>query len=284
MSNSKTGGSRPSLVVLRSVAHDRLSKQIAAGQELLKLPIGTFAEFNILKEKGLSWREFTKELLHRLFDNDAFAEEFSPSNKASYGTGEVEWTQRAKWYLDDLQRDIRKLESIRDRLELVSEILSATIGTQQSGTRRDFRKIFIVHGHDELAKESVARFLDKIGFEPIILHERPNAGRTIIEKFESFSDVAFAVVLLTPDDFGGPITARPEGQLRARQNVIFELGYFIGRLGRERVCALYKAGVELPSDFSGVLFIPMDNDTWQILLAREMRSVGLDVDLNRLVR
>ena len=103
------------------------------------------------------------------------------------------------------------------------------------------RKVFIVHGHDNEAKERVARFLEKLGLEPIILHEKASSGRTIIEKFETYSgDIAFAVVLLTPDDVGCAALSRENQKPRARQNVILELGYFLGRLGRVRICALYN--------------------------------------------
>lgn len=112
-------------------------------------------------------------------------------------------------------------------------------------------KVFIVHGHDDGARESVARFLERMGLEAIILHEQANQGRTIIEKVVAHSDVGFAVVLLTPDDEGCVKGGTPE--LRARQNVLLELGYFIGRLGRERVCALKSGELEIPSDFAGVV-------------------------------
>jgi hypothetical protein len=113
------------------------------------------------------------------------------------------------------------------------------------------RKVFIVHGHDEGARESVARFLEQLDFDPIILHEQANQGRTIIEKIEAHGDVGFAVVLLTPDDIGSVQGGDPLP--RARQNVLLELGYFIGRLGRARVCALKRGDVEVPSDFGGVV-------------------------------
>jgi len=142
------------------------------------------------------------------------------------------------------------------------------------------RLVFVVHGHELGLKESVARFLEKLDLKPIILHEQANRGRTVIEKFEEHSDVAFAVVLLTPDDTGG---SRQGGQSpRARQNVILELGYFIGKLGRSRVCALHVGGVELPSDIHGVLYLPADaTEKWKIDLAREISAAGITVDLNR---
>ena len=111
----------------------------------------------------------------------------------------------------------------------------------------------------------------------MILHEQSNQGRTIIEKFERHADVGFAVVLLTPDDVGGLQTDTGALEPRARQNVIFELGYFLGRLGRGGVCAITKGGVEIPSDYSGVLYIPLDDGgEWMAALTRELGSLRGD--------
>jgi predicted nucleotide-binding protein len=144
-------------------------------------------------------------------------------------------------------------------------------------------KVFVVHGHDGGAKEEVARFLSKLDVEPIILHEQPSRGLTIIEKLLANAEVGFAVVLLTPDDRGGVAEGAYENQQpRARQNVILELGYFVGKLGRERVCALYKEGTEVPSDFQGVVFVPMDpGGAWRLTLARELKQVLPHVDMNK---
>jgi predicted nucleotide-binding protein len=143
-------------------------------------------------------------------------------------------------------------------------------------------EIFVVHGHDEGAQQSLARFLEKLGLTAVILSEQANRGQTIIEKFKEHADrVAFAVVLLTPDDVGG----KQGGPMRprARQNVILELGYFLAKLGSGRTCSLVKPGVENPSDYDGVLYIAMDDaGGWKLQLAREMKTAGLPVDLNRL--
>jgi predicted nucleotide-binding protein len=142
-------------------------------------------------------------------------------------------------------------------------------------------KIFIVHGHDEKLKAQVARFLEQLEFRPIILHEQPDQGQTIIEKFERHSDVSFAIVLLTPDDVGG--AASSNLQKRARQNVIFEFGFFLGKLGRANVCGLYCDGVELPSDYSGVLYQKVDIEgAWKLKLLKELKASGFIVDANRL--
>ena len=147
-------------------------------------------------------------------------------------------------------------------------------------------RIFIVHGHEEAMKQSVARTLEKIGFEPIILHEKPSKGRTIIEKFTDYSDVCFAIVLLSPDDIAYSKDQSPENvKLRARQNVIFELGFFIGKIGRKRVLVLYQEenDFEMPSDYSGVLYTLYDNSgRWQFDLIKELKACGYEVDSNKL--
>jgi len=160
------------------------------------------------------------------------------------------------------------------------------------------KKVFIVHGHDEKLKVQVAQFLEQLGLQPVILHQQANQGLTIIEKFEKHSDVSFAVVLLTPDDAGGKLKAKemmasflrlgPEMETetmkaRARQNVIFEFGFFLGKLGRAKVCGLYCEGVELPSDYDGVLYTKVDaTNSWQQELLKELRATGFAVDAARL--
>lgn len=168
----------------------------------------------------------------------------------------------------------------RDYIDHVKKVTGATEPTmlpERSGPAA--RKVFIVHGHDEGARESVARFLEQIEFDPIILHEQANQGRTIIEKIEAHGDVGFAVVLLTPDDVGS--VKDGDLQPRARQNVLLELGYFVGRLGRSRVCALKRGDIEVPSDFGGVVYEPFDaGGAWKQTLSRELQAAGFDVNWN----
>ncbi|MDQ7967738.1 nucleotide-binding protein [Pseudomonas plecoglossicida] len=141
-------------------------------------------------------------------------------------------------------------------------------------------KIFIVHGHDEVAKLTVARFIEQVGLHPIILHEQASSSRTIIEKIEGEGDVGFAIVLYTPCDSGSKIGS--EHKLRARQNVVFEHGYFIGRLGRSKVAALVKGSLETPNDISGVVYIDLDErGGWKIDIAKELRAAGYDVDMSK---
>lgn len=154
------------------------------------------------------------------------------------------------------------------------------VSVHPRGPEASERRVFVVHGHDDGAKEAVARFLERIGFDPVILHEQANQGRTIMEKIEAHGGVGFAVILLTPDDEGNAKGHSP--QPRARQNVLLELGYFIGRLGRDRVCALKRGEIEIPSDFVGVVYETFDaNGAWKMTLARELKALGFDIDLNR---
>jgi predicted nucleotide-binding protein len=144
-------------------------------------------------------------------------------------------------------------------------------------------KIFIVHGHDNAIKESIARFVERHELEAVILHEQPNQGKTIIEKFEEFSNVHYAIILLTPDDVGASVNNKDKLLYRARQNVIFELGFFIGKLGRKRVCALYKDKIEIPSDYNGIIYVPYDDaGAWKLKISKELIEIGLTIDMNNL--
>ena len=149
------------------------------------------------------------------------------------------------------------------------------------------RRVFIVHGHDYEALKKVNEFVLKAGYVPVILQTEADRGQTIIEKFEVHSEtVDFAVVLLTPDDEGRKLSPLTELRLRARQNVIAELFFFIGKLGRKRVCALTKDKIEVPSDIGGVSIRQMEDcgsekdENWEIYLAREMRAADLPIDFD----
>jgi len=144
-------------------------------------------------------------------------------------------------------------------------------------------KVFIVHGHDNAAREAAARFVENLGFKAIILHEQASSGQTIIEKIEANSNVGFGIVLYTPCDLGASQKQKDQLKARARQNVVFEHGYLIGKIGRKNVSALVKGDVETPNDISGVVYIKMDEaDSWKYAVGKEMEACGYDVDLNKI--
>mgnify|MGYP002385129716 FL=1 len=153
---------------------------------------------------------------------------------------------------------------------------------ENTGVVKLMRKAFIVHGHDETTQLKTARFLEKLGFEAIILHEQANSGKTIIEKLEHFTDVGFGIVLYSPDDVGESIAKKDQLRSRARQNVVFEHGLLIGKLGRKKVFPLVKdKNVELPGDISGMVYL--SDASWELQLAKEIRELGYEIDMNKVV-
>jgi predicted nucleotide-binding protein len=231
------------------------------------------------------WELLTRNYLEKAFGNN------SPNvntvmDIGKYGAfpmdAEPEWWERQR--VQSLQTQLERIEGLIELLntELQLQGGKAILRAPLSPGRH---RIFLVHGHDEAALHETARFLERLDQNIVILREQPNKGRTIIEKFEDYGDVGFAVVLLTADDRGGPVKSSSElQQTRARQNVILEFGYFLGRLGRDRVCALYTEEVEIPSDYSGVIYIKLDSDgAWRLQLAKELRAAGFPVDMNKAV-
>lgn len=201
------------------------------------------------------------------------------------GNGLYQYYSEQHFYDSDISEDtlIHNLKILINKMISFRSLKYGVTSNNQKEVKCMSSKIFIVHGHDENAKEIMARALEKVGFEAIILHEQVSSGNTIIEKIEKFTDVPFAVVLYSECD-EGRARINPSGNLRfrARQNVVFEHGYLIGKLGRDRVCALVKGNVETPGDISGIVYINMDAEgAWKYKLAKEMQSAGLSVDTNK---
>lgn len=192
---------------------------------------------------------------------------------------------RSHWALKDVDLFIElvRLGFVTQEQANASALSRLSKNTVSSSGDLMNSSVFVVHGHDDLSKTETARFIESLGLNATILHEQTNSGRTIIEKFERHaSEAAFAIVLLTPDDVGYAKDSPNNPKYRARQNVVFELGYFCSALSREKVCVLYKEGVEIPNDFVGVVYTLMDDaGAWKFNLAREMKAVGLNVDLNK---
>jgi len=167
------------------------------------------------------------------------------------------------------------LEAIIDDEEFFTSAVNKNI--QSTEQLQNFNQVFIVHGHDAEAKEKVARFVEKLGLEAIVLHEKVSGGRTVIEKIEEYADVGFAIVLYTPCDKGNAIEEKGLNN-RARQNVVFEHGYMIGKLGRAKVYALKKGDIELPGDYDGVIYEIMDDGgAWKYKAVDEMKAAGYQV-------
>jgi len=233
-----------------------------------------------------AWESEVKIALSRFYGGDS--EEYARFDAIWFRPGMYYSGQPDKDFIDAFQHGIQQA-----RMFLTSRKRDWEARTSASTpTRRAIvanpKDVFVVHGHDHGIKETVARFLSKVGLSPIILHEQPDEGRTIIEKFEHHAYVSFAIVIFSKDDLGVAVNGLPKDKPiesalrpRARQNVVLELGYFMGALGRKNVRAIVEDGVETPSDFSGVLYIPFDAaDGWRLKLVKELKSAGLQVDAN----
>ncbi len=262
---------------------------------LLSLRDG-FEQLEIFDQPGLnSLRERARMRIGRVFGEDSpYIERLSnitfrsrmsvpivsPGRSAPRESPEAKQARERTW-LSGQRESIALVDTMLEDLEL-GDPDQAQGGEDQTMPKSN--RVFVVHGHDEGMRDSVARMLTKLGLKPVILHEQPDRGRTIIEKFYDHSDVSFAVVLLSPDDMGYVNTVDHDpAQPRARQNVILELGFFLGRLGRENVVALHKGNVEIPSDFSGVLFKPyVSGGDWPYRLTRELRESGYSVSADDL--
>jgi predicted nucleotide-binding protein len=241
----------------------------------------------IISADEQSWEAVTHDVLIRAFGSES-PNVSAVMNVGKYGYfgggNEQDWAARRA---EDMETRLKIVAGLLELLHSSENVARTETGTHASidMTPEQSNRVFLVHGHDESAIHETARWLERFGLRVTILREEPNSGRTIIEKFIDSSDVAFAVILLTGDDRGGPLnTSYEEQNTRSRQNVILELGFFLGKLGRKRVCALYREGVEIPSDYAGVLFVPIDRGgAWRLTLARELKAAGLDIDMNQAV-
>ncbi|HVX41980.1 MAG TPA: nucleotide-binding protein [Gemmatimonadaceae bacterium] len=270
----------PELRVPPEVAASQINDRIEKGRAISGRDVQTVEALEQAENDYRTWTSYNGELLNRLFTTDKYQEEYN-----WWGVGSVSIRPPSpQERLDDLRKDIaekiQRLESIRERLELIP--LAAGVSRASVATKRPHtNKAFVVHGHDEASRETVARFLEKLGITAVILHEQATEGRTLVEKLEHYADVDFAVVLLTPDDIGAASSSRDDLKPRARQNVVLELGFFVGKLGRKNVCALHRGPLDLPSDYLGVGYVPLDDGGgWRLQLAKELRTAGFAIDMN----
>jgi predicted nucleotide-binding protein len=252
------------LLVSRDEAKTKLRERIERGSELKQRQITTNEEYETLRNDYSKWNSFNNELLKRLFTTEELAKEYSFWGVAAVSMREPSLREKLAEIYKDVDSKIHRIDSIIDRLELIplSAGVQGVIPLQPQAPNSQPRtnKVFVVHGRDELAKTSLEVFLHEIGLEPIVLHRQADEGMTIIEKFEKHSDVGYAFILLTPDEVAYLVTEDSKAdsernkEFRARPNVIFEFGYFVGKLGRSRVCCLYTGKVTLPSDVSGMIY------------------------------
>ena len=230
-------------------------------------------------------------MLKKLFTHDELAKEYDRTSAIGIllSTGESSLSMKFEEVSKDIDKKIHRINSIIERLELIpenSQTESVKILPRQTSTlQSQLKKVFVVHGRDELAKTNLEVFLGELGLEPVVLHRQADEGQTIIEKFEKHSDVGYAFILLTPDEVAylAADESKPDAERtkehRARPNVIFEFGYFVGKLGRSRVCCLYTGNVTLPSDVSGMIYKRYDRSIEEVAysIIKDLKVSGYSI-------
>lgn len=292
MATQKANQSQPKreqtqLTIGKDIFRQALKDRIQIGEEIYNRQIPTKEHFKNANMNNDDWEDYNSELLKQSFNNERneYKNEYDSVNfyYGMYGKGAPDPLQA---FREKLKNKLTNLNQLLIKVDLMkSQVPDKTIGIKTELTTEEnlTNKVFIVHGHNNEIRVSVAHTLEKLGLNPIILHEQPNSGKTIIEKFEIHSNVGFAIVILTDDDLGKAKTDENLNQ-RARQNVILELGYFIGKLGRDKVCPLYTKGVELPSDLYGLLYTEIDkSEHWKIKMAKELKAAGYEIDVNKII-
>jgi predicted nucleotide-binding protein len=342
------------LLVPREEAFRKIKEQIESGRLIRDQRMFSMADLESVLGKRAKWSEDNVKTLARLVNNPLLEDEYNMRAALDLDSA-ITFSLKEKYFKDDMNEQIGKLDSFLEHLKLIPEMTAEEIveqklseesvkqeqpkeiesieaqlrealttelkspkelhkeeplienpfqeepfkeappkrqqpteepplpkGLNQSPLRGG--NVLLIHGRDEGVKEAILEFLEKLELRAIILHEQPDGGKSMMEKFGESPDIHFAIILLTPDDIAAPRNKPKERQTRVSQNVIFEFGYFLSRLGPGKVCALYKEGVEIPSDYPGVVTIPMDSrGGWRLLVAKEIKQANIDIDLNKAI-
>jgi predicted nucleotide-binding protein len=277
------------LAVKPSDLETKLLRQAETAEILLQLPRTSPIEVQQFKQRYFEWDDFNSALLEASFDSSGWMTTTPASDYHAVGAAVLDIklnratsdipADRMSAVLNDIEAKRGVLRSIAQRLDVYPRSDKTQAATPATGTA-----IFVVHGHALLRREEVRRFLEQVtDRQVIVLEDEANQGRDVLGKLlDSARQAAYSVVLLTGDDEGRK-AGDGEWRARARQNVVLELGLFLGVLGRANVAALYESGVEIPSDFTGVMYISLDDQGWKMKLATELKNAGIQVDLNKAI-
>jgi len=267
-----------------------LKQRIQAGSEIASRALESEEQLKQCAEEYRLWDEWNSTYVYTLFDSREEGNIYSnETSNAGYGYSDysdLSIALQATCLKTAIGEKIVRLRSLVSRYPLIEASLQKGSKSKTSDVRTSSKNVFIVHGRDVGIRAQVEAFLRRLKLEPIILQDMPNMGQSLLGKIRTNSGVAYAVVLLTGDDEGrlnvvGNKNASPELKPRARQNVVFELGFFLAQLGDGHVAALCQDGIEIPSDFLGIMYIPWDeNGNWRGKLITELKTAGLAVDAN----
>lgn len=282
------------LQIPQQQAEQQLTRRIEIGQDLMRYvrnPLADSArgayQFPVSREdlaetwhQAMLWHAFNQTWIDTNLGGQA-SEEYRAHQSYDYRNAEIDQSVKYEMLHRQLPREVSFLESIRERLPLWDRHQETPAAAENTARVSPDTPILIVHGDDTWRAGSVAHTVTSATrCESIIIRDKPNLGRTRIEKLEGHAaEVSYAIIVLTADDKGGPANqaiTRPRG----RQDVIFEMGYFCGLLGRDRVCVLLVPGVEKPSDMEGLGYITLDDEgAWRTTLLRELKHAGFEVSL-----
>ena len=278
------------LLISRAEAEAKLKERIQKGLEIKQVQINSREAFDASKNEYSKWDSFNTELLKRIFTTEELSEEYS---RWLVGGGislmrPPSLAEKIANFYKDIDQKIHRIDSIIERLELIplkNADYVITSSDEPTHVLKKTKKVFVVHGHDEIVKTSLEVFLHEIGLEPVVLHRQADEGQTIIEKFEKHSDVGYAFILLTPDEIAyiksddSKVDTERKKEFRALPNVIFEFGYFVGKLGRSRVCCLYTGDVCLPSDVSGMIYKKFTNNIDEVAysIIKDLKASGYEI-------
>ncbi len=279
------------LEVTHAEAESKLEDRIVKGTELKSQLANSHHTYEDVKNQFRIWDDYNGELLKRLFTSDEIADEYIAWGSLAVMSldGGPSRSEQIRDLHDDIDNKLQRLNSIKQRLELIPESagVAATASSDAKQIASLSKKVFVVHGHDEVAKTNLEIFLRDIGLDPIVLHRQADEGLTIIEKFEKHSDVGYAFILLTPDEVAyianedGLPDEKRRKERRARPNVVFEFGYFVGKLGRSRTCCLYTGDVTLPSDLSGMIYKRYSASIEEVAygIIKDLKAVGYQLNV-----
>lgn len=292
-----------------------LQEQITKGEDLLKVAVPMMQQSNPYMGFGYAPRSRDRVF----YDEDAekaFIEDYKRWRDRCKSIYQTSFTEAESSYFHDFESQIWQIwgsdtvKEYKDNIKRMSnhmqgdiervDLIECVVETEQHNdepiqNKIDKKKVFVVHGHNAALRVEVARTIEQLGLQAIILQEQEDFGNTIIEKFEAnASDIGFAVVLITGDDLAvskkdlereqKETDFKATYRSRARQNVVFEMGYFIGKLDRAHVFELMEEGVEGPGDLAGVLYTAVDEEgMWKVKLAKRLKAVGYSVNLEKII-
>ena len=274
------------VLIDRQDARSRIQDRIQRGLALKETRAETHSAVDELANEFDKWNSYNRELLKRIFSTEEVEKEYSFWGAMAVSMREPSLAEKTRDVSNEIDKKVHRLDSIVNRLELIP-VHGEVEGTAKSNSLGNIQntKVFVVHGHDEIAKANLEVFLHENGLEPVVLHRQADEGLTIIEKFEKHSEVGYAFILLTPDEIAylsadeRTSDAERRKEFRARPNVIFEFGYFVGKLGRSRVCCLYTGNVALPSDVSGLIYKRYEKSIEELGygILKDLRAAGYTV-------